>query len=55
MWKNLSQVSASATTDHTQTSTIVCVTQVRANKLTNEDWSETNISLSSSNYANTMT
>jgi len=37
MWKNLSQVSASATTDHTQTSTIVCVTQVRANKLAGDD------------------
>jgi hypothetical protein len=58
-WKNLAQMGASSTyTNHEQTSTIVCVSHVQANQLSSSEldgYRETNISLSSSNYANTIT
>jgi len=43
-----------ATTDYSKSATIVCVDQVRSHE-TSEGWGEVNISLSASNFANTIT
>jgi uncharacterized protein YdbL (DUF1318 family) len=58
MWKNFAQVSALAATDHYQTSTIVCVNHVKTKGLSGESldgYYETGITLSSSNFENTIT
>lgn len=57
MKQNLAQLGAdlSSAANHSSTSTIVCLKDVHGKNLNGESWSEHNLSLSSSNYANTIT